>query len=58
MISSAAKIINRLHPRGKSAERQRQETKGKIMRPIIDEDAALAVRLFGFLLLELGHAVG
>lgn len=58
MISSAAHIINRLHPRGKIAEQHRHEAAGKTLRPVIDEDASLAVRLFGFLLLELGHAVG
>ena len=56
MVRSAASIINRLHPRGKLAEQIRQEAKGKPLRPVIDDDAALAVRLFGFLLVELGFA--
>lgn len=55
MISSAAKIVSRLHPRGKAAEQLRQAAKGLRLRPIIDEDAALAVRLFGFVLVELGY---
>lgn len=56
MISSSATIINRLHPRGKAAEQLKQSTAGRRFRPVIDEDAALAVRLFGFLLVELGFA--
>ena len=56
MVSSAANIINRLHPRGKAAEQVRQAAAGRHLRPVIDEDAALAVRLFGFLLVELGFA--
>jgi len=57
MISSAAKIINRLHPRGKIAEQMRQAAAGVRLRPVIDDDAALAVRLFGFLLMELDYAI-
>lgn len=52
MLKSAASIINRLHPRGKIAEA------GRRLRPIIDDDAALAVRLFGFILMELEYAAG
>jgi hypothetical protein len=56
MIQSAATIINRLHPRGKSSEQERQDKSGKILRRVIDEDAVLAVRLFGFLLIEMNFA--
>lgn len=56
MISSAATIINRLHPRGKSAEREKQEKRGTPLRPVLDEDAVLAARLFGFLLIEMEFA--
>ena len=58
MISSAAKIINRFHPRGKTAEQEKRANAGRPLRSIIDEDANLAVRLIGFLLteLELGKA--
>ncbi len=56
MISLAAKIINRLHPRGKSAEQERQASGGKSLRSLIDDDAVLAVRLYGFLLAELKFA--
>jgi hypothetical protein len=57
MVSSAARIVNRLHPRGKAAEQLRQAAKGRPLRPVIDDDGALAVRLFGFTLVELGFAV-
>lgn len=53
MISSTAKIINRFHPRGKTAARERLANAGKPLRSIINEDAILAVHLFGFLLTEL-----
>ncbi len=56
MVSSAATIVCRLHPRGKSAEQEKQAQKGKTLRSVVDEDAVLAVRLFGFLLVELGFA--
>jgi hypothetical protein len=56
MVSSAAKIINRFHPRGKTAEQERRANAGKPVRSIIDDDAILAVRLFGFLLTELKFA--
>jgi len=56
MISSAAKIINRFHPRGKTAAQERLANAGKPVRSIIDEDAILAVGLFGFLLTELKFA--
>lgn len=56
MVSSAARIINRLHPRGKTAERGKHASAGALLRPIIDDDATLAVRLFGFLLVELEYA--
>ncbi len=56
MVSSAAKIVNRLHPRGKAAEQLRRAAAGRRLRPVVDEDAALAVRLFGFLLVELEFA--
>ncbi len=56
MVSWAASLINWLHPRGKIAERQKQAEAGKRLRPVIDDDASLAVRLFGFILAELGYA--
>ncbi len=56
-IQSAATLINRLHPRGKSSETARQAAKGVALRPLVDEDAAMAVDLFGFLLREVGWVV-
>jgi hypothetical protein len=57
MVPSAAKIINRLHPRGKAAEQTRQSRAGKPLRSVVDDDAILAIRLFGFLLTEMTLAV-
>lgn len=56
MVLSAAKIINRFHPRGKTAEQEKQATKEILLRSITDEDAILTVQLFGFLLRELDYA--
>jgi hypothetical protein len=55
-VKSAAEIINRLHPRGKSAEHERQEQKGRIIRDVSAEDSELSVSLSGFLLREFGWA--
>ncbi len=52
----AASIINRLHPRGKSAEQEKQAIKGIVLRPIIDEDAETCAHLIGLLLREIGWA--
>ncbi len=56
MVSSAAKIINRFHPRGKTAAQEKLAKDGKPLRSLIDEDAFLAVQLFGFILTELKFA--
>lgn len=53
-IASAANVINRLHPRGKSAEQERQARNGRDIREICDEDSELSVSLVGFLLREMG----
>ena len=55
-IKSAAGIINRLHSRGKSSERERQAQKGRDIRDVSDEDGKLSVSLVGFLLREFGWA--
>jgi hypothetical protein len=57
VILSAAKIINRFHPRGKSAEQENQLKSGVTLRPITGDDALLAVRLLGFILIETGFAI-
>jgi hypothetical protein len=51
-IANAASVINRLHPRGKSSERELHPE----IRPLADEDASLAVSLIGFLLRDFGWA--
>lgn len=56
MMISAATIIKRLHPRGKSSELLKQAKNGTPLRPIVDDDAALSVRLFGLLMMECGIA--
>ncbi len=53
-IKSAARIINRLHARGKSSEQERQTQRGCDIRDVSDEDGALSVSLIGFLLREFG----
>lgn len=53
-IESSAALINRLHPRGKSSEQEHQEEKGQKIRSLVNEDASLAIDLFGFLLREVG----
>ena len=52
----AASIINRLHPRGKSAEQEAQASKGVDLRAVIAEDAELCMHLTGLLLREIGWA--
>jgi hypothetical protein len=56
-ILSAAKIINRFHPRGKSAKQEKQLKRGVTLRPVTGDDALLTVRLFGFILIETGFAI-
>jgi hypothetical protein len=51
MVGLAAKIINRLHPRGKSAEQEK-----RALRQVIDEDAEASLHLIGLLLREIGWA--
>lgn len=55
-VGNAAHIINRLHPRGKSAERERQSKDGKTLRGIVDEDAQTSVQLIGLILRDIGWA--
>jgi hypothetical protein len=56
-IKSAARIINRLHPRGKSSEQERQAQQGRDTRDVSDEDGELSVSLVGFLLREFRWAI-
>tara|TARA_R110001599_G_scaffold243206_4_gene442960 strand:+ start:3056 stop:3847 length:792 start_codon:yes stop_codon:yes gene_type:complete len=52
IAAGAAKIIARLHSRGKPTEREKYPE----MRPIREEDAQLAIQCVGTLLCELGWA--
>ncbi|THD10095.1 hypothetical protein B1806_09500 [Metallibacterium scheffleri] len=53
-LTGAATVINRLHARGKSSERERQAAKGKDLQPVCMEDAEASVQLVGFLLRDIG----
>lgn len=53
----AASIVNRLHPRGKSAEREKQANAGVALREPSGEDAEASVHLIGMLLREIGWTV-
>jgi hypothetical protein len=55
-VKAAAGIINRLHPRGKSAERENQARQGRQLRDVCDEDGELSVSLVAFLLREFEWA--
>ncbi|WP_156782797.1 hypothetical protein [Acidihalobacter yilgarnensis] len=54
VIRSAAFIINRLHPRGKSAEHESRAADGSIVRTVDPEDAETSVHLVGMILREIG----
>jgi hypothetical protein len=56
-VSSATKIINRLHSRGKSSVHERQAEKGSQIRRVSVEDGELSVSLVAFLLREVGWAL-
>lgn len=56
MAQWAVSIVNRLHPRGKLAERENQAADGVTLRPVVDEDAEVSVNLVGMLLREIGWA--
>lgn len=53
-VRNAAHIINRLHSRGKSSERERQSKDGKTLRAIVDEDAQTSVQHIGLILRDIG----
>ena len=56
VMKSAASIVNRLHPRGKSSEREVQAAQGATLRAVTEEDAEVSVHLVGMLLREIGWA--
>jgi hypothetical protein len=55
-VLAAARMINRFHPRGKSAEQEKQADQGKDLREVAPEDAEVSVALIGLLLREAGWA--
>ncbi|MHB1266163.1 MAG: hypothetical protein ACYCY2_01010 [Acidithiobacillus ferriphilus] len=56
VLCSSAFIINRMHPRGKTAERESQAVNGNMIRQVTDEDADVTVYLVGMILREIGWA--
>lgn len=56
ILRSAAFIVNRLHPRGKSSEQETQAEKGNIIREPTQDDAQTSVNLIGMMLREIGWA--
>ena len=56
MTQWAALIINRLHPRGKSAEVENRAAKGSVLRSLQDADGDVSVELIGLLMREIGWA--
>ncbi|MHB1757590.1 MAG: hypothetical protein ACYCT9_08780 [Leptospirillum sp.] len=54
LVNWVASIVNRLHPRGKSAEQEKRAADGIMLRPVVDEDAEVSVHLIGMLLREIG----
>lgn len=51
VVANAARIIARLHARGKHAEQER-----RAIRPITEQDAEFAVQAVGVVLCDLGWA--
>lgn len=56
VLTSAAVIVNRLHPRAKSSEQETQAGEGNILREPSEEDAEASVHLIAMMLRELGWA--
>jgi hypothetical protein len=54
VVRSAAIIINRMHPRGKSAEQEAQAARGSRLRSITADDAEASIHLVGLLIREIG----
>ncbi|MDD2748323.1 MAG: hypothetical protein PHG39_12340 [Acidithiobacillus ferrooxidans] len=54
VVRSAATIVNRMHPRGKSAEQEAQASRGFMLRPITADDAEASIHLVGLLIREIG----
>lgn len=56
LVAWAASVINRLHPRGKSSEREKQARGGATLRLPTTEDAGTCVGLVGMILRDIGWA--
>ena len=56
VLCSAAHIVNRLHPRAKTAEQETQAKKGNTLREPTEDDAQTSVHLVGMMLREIGWA--
>lgn len=56
VLCSAAHIVNRLHPRSKTAEQETQARKGNPIREPTEDDAQTSVHLVGMILREIGWA--
>ncbi len=54
VVRSTATIINRMHPRGKSAEQEAQAARGLRLRSITADDAEVSIHLVGLLIREIG----
>ena len=56
VLSSAAHIVRRLHPRTKTSEQETQAEKGITLREPTEDDAQTSVHLVGMMLREIGWA--
>jgi hypothetical protein len=56
VLRNTAYIVNRLHPRAKTAEQEAQARKGNSLREPIEDDAQTSVHLIGMMLREIGWA--
>lgn len=56
LLRWASCLVNRLHPRGKSAEIETRAELGVRLRPLVDQDAETSIHLVGFVLREIRWA--
>ncbi len=56
-IAPVAKLLARLHSHSKPSVQKSQVAKNEPLRSVTDDDAELAIQLFGFLLKEIGWAL-
>lgn len=53
MLTWAASMVNWLHPRGKSSQREMSVANGAPLRLLVDEDAEVSIQLVGMILREV-----